>query len=230
VPRNLRIQYSGASYLVPNRGDQREAIFRHDEDRQELLSTLGEAWQKTIRIRWTAAYLIGLLKTVSRRQARTPLVICCFVAASCPALAQFSIARPNYGVPEFAEPGGTFRVEVKAGAGLANTLWSAVLVNDLRSWTGVVERAAYGGYVDNNTLTGYELKVRVPADISPEVFSLVISHPSGGAATNRNAVSIVPDLETDFYILHYADPQAEAYEPNNADTGMYGSHGSIREM
>jgi hypothetical protein len=183
-----------------------------------------------IRIRWAAAFLIRFIETVSRIQARTALVICCLVAASCPAFAQFSIARPNYGVPEFAEPGGTFRVEVKASAGLTNTLWSAVLVNDLRSWTGVVEQVEYGSHVDNNTLVGYELKVRVPADISPEVFNLVISHPSGGAATNRNAVSIVPDLEANFYILHYADPQAEAYEPDNADTGMHGTHGSIREM
>jgi hypothetical protein len=160
----------------------------------------------------------------------TTLLICWLAASSCPALAQFSIARPNYGVPEFAEPGGTFRVEVKASAGLTDTLWSAVLVNDLRSWTGVVEQVVYGSYVDNNTLAGYELRVRVPAETPPEVFSLVISHPSGGAATNRNAVSIVPNLETNFYILHYADPQAEAYEPSNADTGMHGTHGSIREM
>lgn len=183
-----------------------------------------------IGTKWTAVFLIGFIEKVSRRQARTTLVICCLVAAACPALAQFSIARPNYGVPEFAEPGGTFRVEVKASAGLSNTLWSAVLINDLRSWTGVVEQVDYGSYIDNNTLVGYELKVRVPADISPEVFNLVISHPSGGGATNRNAVSIVPDLETNFYVLHYADPQAEAYEPDNADTGMHGTHGSIREM
>jgi len=30
-----------------NRGDQREAIFRDDEDRQKLLTTLGEACMKT---------------------------------------------------------------------------------------------------------------------------------------------------------------------------------------
>ena len=34
-------------YHVMNRGDQREAIFRDDEDRQKLLATLGEACQKT---------------------------------------------------------------------------------------------------------------------------------------------------------------------------------------
>ena len=47
MPRKLRIQYPGAIYHVMNRGDQREAIFRDDEDRQKLLATLGEACQKT---------------------------------------------------------------------------------------------------------------------------------------------------------------------------------------
>ena len=47
MPRKLRIQYPGAMYHVMNRGDQREAIFRDDEDRQRFLVTLGEACQKT---------------------------------------------------------------------------------------------------------------------------------------------------------------------------------------
>ena len=47
MARRLRIQYPGAMYHVMNRGDQREAIFRDDEDRQRFLSTLGEACLKT---------------------------------------------------------------------------------------------------------------------------------------------------------------------------------------
>lgn len=50
VPRKLRIQSPGAIYHVMNRGDQREAIFRDDEDRQKLLTTLGEACRKTERV------------------------------------------------------------------------------------------------------------------------------------------------------------------------------------
>jgi len=152
------------------------------------------------------------------------------LAVSRPALAQLAVARPNYGVPEFAEPGGVFHSEVKAAAGLAAASWKAVLINDLRSWTGVVERAAYGRYVDNGTLDGYRLAIRVPRDISPEVFKLAISHASAGAATNRNALSVVRNIETNFYFLHYADPQARAYEPTNPDTGKHRKHGSIREI
>ena len=47
MSRKLRIEYPGAMYHVMNRGDQREDIFRDDEDRQKFLSTLGEACGKT---------------------------------------------------------------------------------------------------------------------------------------------------------------------------------------
>lgn len=47
VARKLRVQYAGAIYHVMNRGDRREEILRDDEDRQRLLSTLGEACAKT---------------------------------------------------------------------------------------------------------------------------------------------------------------------------------------
>ena len=47
MSRKLRIEYPGAMYHVMNRGDQREDIFRDDEDRQRLLATLGEACGKT---------------------------------------------------------------------------------------------------------------------------------------------------------------------------------------
>ena len=47
MARPLRLQYPGAIYHVMNRGDQREDIFRDDEDREKLLGTLTEACCKT---------------------------------------------------------------------------------------------------------------------------------------------------------------------------------------
>src|ERR1039457_4461652 len=47
MSRKLRIEYPGAMYHVMNRGDQREDIFRDDQDRQKFVSTLGEACAKT---------------------------------------------------------------------------------------------------------------------------------------------------------------------------------------
>src|SRR5437899_1564353 len=47
MPRKLRVEYAGAVYHVMNRGDQRENIFRDDEDRRRFLATLDEACAKT---------------------------------------------------------------------------------------------------------------------------------------------------------------------------------------
>ena len=49
MSRKLRIEYPGGMYHVMNRRDQRADIFRDDQDRQEFLSTLGEACAKTER-------------------------------------------------------------------------------------------------------------------------------------------------------------------------------------
>src|SRR3954469_303509 len=47
MPRQIRIQYSGAVYHVMSRGDRREDIYLHDVDRQDFLKTVAEACQKT---------------------------------------------------------------------------------------------------------------------------------------------------------------------------------------
>ena len=47
MARPLRIQYPGAMYHVMSRGDQREDIFRDDEDRVRFLGALAEACGKT---------------------------------------------------------------------------------------------------------------------------------------------------------------------------------------
>jgi putative transposase len=44
MPRNVRIEFSGALYLC--RGDRREEIFLDDQDRELFLSTLGEVCQR----------------------------------------------------------------------------------------------------------------------------------------------------------------------------------------
>ncbi len=47
MARKLRVQYPGAIYLVMNRGDRREPIFRDEADHKLFLETLGAAGQKT---------------------------------------------------------------------------------------------------------------------------------------------------------------------------------------
>ena len=145
-------------------------------------------------------------------------------------LAALTIARPNFGVPALVEPGGVVQVEVKNAAGLDANQWSALLKNDLQSWTATVEHAEYGTYIDHNTVAGYLLTVRIPPDAPPEAHQLVISHPVGGTATNKNAVAIINSFETDFYFMHYADPQAEGADPTDLVTGMRNTHGSLLEL
>ena len=40
MARKLRVQYSGATYHVINRGGRREAFFKDDHDRDRLLATV----------------------------------------------------------------------------------------------------------------------------------------------------------------------------------------------
>lgn len=47
MARQLRVEYEGAIYHVMSRGDRRELIFQDDEDRQQFLTTFGEACVKT---------------------------------------------------------------------------------------------------------------------------------------------------------------------------------------
>ena len=49
MARKLRLEYPGAIYHVMNRGDRRQAIFKHDTDRELFFSTLTEVCDKT---RW----------------------------------------------------------------------------------------------------------------------------------------------------------------------------------
>ena len=47
MPRSVRVEYVGAVYHVMCRGDRREPIFKSDEDRRLMLSTLEEMCERT---------------------------------------------------------------------------------------------------------------------------------------------------------------------------------------
>jgi hypothetical protein len=163
------------------------------------------------------------------RVACMVIMAACFFSAPHVARGQIRMFRPQFGVPVFVEPGNMFTAEIYAAAGLATQPWSAVLANDLRTWTCSVTSVAYGMLVYNNSTTGYQLGIQVPTNAPPEVFRLIVSHPSAGGATNRHAVSVVPCLETNFYIVHYADPQASASNAVEA-SGKNTPYGSIEEL
>ena len=47
MPRTLRVEYPGTISQIMDRGDRREGILVNDVDRQDVLKTLAEAWEKT---------------------------------------------------------------------------------------------------------------------------------------------------------------------------------------
>ncbi len=143
--------------------------------------------------------------------------------------AQLSIFRPKIGVPEFPLTNGTFNAEIEAAPGLAVNGWSALLANDLRNWTCAVQRVTYGRLVHCNSQTGYLLTIRTPAGIAPELFNLTVKHAAAGSAANRHCVKILRNYETNFYILHYADPQVEKEKATSAN-GAGGRHGSVQAI
>jgi hypothetical protein len=67
MSRKLRLEYPGAMYHVMNRGDQREDIFRDDEDRQRFLSTVVEGSGKVMMARRLRQETTMSLKWIAQR-------------------------------------------------------------------------------------------------------------------------------------------------------------------
>lgn len=133
------------------------------------------------------------------------------------ARAGISVWLPRQGAPAFVEPGGMVQVEVSASAMLATAGWTAAVRNDLREWAcGVAARATS---IQGDLVPEWRLELRLPRDIPPELMDVVVRHRDEGAATAVRAISIVPDLESDFYLLHLTDEHvreakaAEGKEP-----------------
>jgi hypothetical protein len=143
--------------------------------------------------------------------------------------APLAICRPKIGAPAFPLTNGTLTLEIEAARGLAANGWSVRLANDLRAWTCSVERVESGRYLNCNSATGYLLTARLPPGIAPELFNLAVSHAAGGSAANRHCVNVLTNYETDFYILHLADPQVET-DNATAANGAGNLHGSVQAI
>src|ERR1700754_2970524 len=135
----------------------------------------------------------------------------------------FEIWSPRVHQPAFAMPGGTITVEMKLPGIKPAGDWRAVVKNDLRSWPCTVTKAV-AGPIHVGREEGWRLTVRVPAGITPELLSLEISNGTSSALSVRS-VSIVPDFEQDFYILHQSDQHTEsdwAAEPGGKASTKWG--------
>lgn len=119
-----------------------------------------------------------------------------------------------------------FVAEVAASP-LANR-WSASIANDLKTWPCQVVSALYST-IDRGTRPGWRIKIAVPADASPELFSLTVSS-SEGVSSQPQSVSVVPAFETNFYILHITDEQIVNQYHTDPSGQYYKMVGTWEEM
>jgi len=96
-----------------------------------------------------------------------------------------------------------FLAEVRASA--SATHWRASLANDLKTWPCEIVASTYST-INRGTEPGWQVKISVPADASPELFGLTVASSEGGSVQPQ-AVSVVPVFATNFYILHITDEQ-----------------------
>lgn len=117
-----------------------------------------------------------------------------------------SLVNPRLAHPVFAEPGGSFNVEVATSRQLTPDGWSVRLSNDLgATWSCTVADVSSNG-IDYGRRQGYRLRVLPPSGISPELFTLRVRHTAlSGELSEVRAVSIVPSLWSDCYLLQLTD-------------------------
>src|SRR4051794_19065639 len=109
-----------------------------------------------------------------------------------------------------------FTAEVRGSATARE--WSASIANDLKSWPCQVVSATHAT-INRDTEPGWQIKVRVPADASPELFDLTVTSSEGTSVQNQS-VSVIPKFSDDFYVLHLADEQI-VNEKHTDPTGQY---------
>lgn len=127
--------------------------------------------------------------------------------------------------PAFVEPGGAFEVEIRGAAKIPAAKFTAILKNDLKSWPVVVKSAKYGR-IHHDTEDGWKLTITVPANVPPELMELEIRQRSGIVGRSIRSVSVVPNFETDFYMLQQSDQHLTtdlAVEPGGKSSTKWGN-------
>lgn len=115
--------------------------------------------------------------------------------------------RPRFVTPAIValdgDPDRQLTAEVEASPAAHN--WSAAINNDLKRWPCKIVSATYAT-INNNSEPGWQIRISVPPDASPELFTLTVACNECTAAQPQ-AVSVVRDFAQDFYILHITDEQ-----------------------
>lgn len=154
-----------------------------------------------------------MIKLGVRLLALSAALVLFTAAAPIPA---FTIWSPRQVNAAFVQPNGTFVAEVAAVNTASTTGWTATLQNDLKTWPATVVSAVWGK-IKHGTLDGWRITIRVPSGTSPELFTLNLVHSTGGSASAGHAVSVVPDLESNFYALQLTDEHVRTQAAPGAD-------------
>lgn len=124
-----------------------------------------------------------------------------------PASVDGALWRPRFATPAIlaldSETNRQFTAELRAPQSARH--WTAKISNDLRSWPCRVISATHGK-INRDTEPGWQVRITVPTDASPELFSLTVSS-SETTSTQNQCVSIAPSFATNFYLLHITDEQ-----------------------
>lgn len=115
--------------------------------------------------------------------------------------------RPRFATPAIVAldtaANREFVAEIRASSAAAG--WSITVSNDLRSWPCSIVSADWST-INRGTEPGWRIKASVPADVSPELFTLTVAC-NESISAQRQAISVVSTFATDFYILHLSDEQ-----------------------
>lgn len=155
----------------------------------------------------------------------------CFTAIAQNSYGTIDIIAPRRHNPAFISPAGTFTIEIQDTTGISTGAWSVTLKNDIAEWKALVVSSGYAR-VFNETKDGWRLQVRSPLNISPELMDVEIRHQSGRKGLVPKALSVVHNMEKDFYIFHQSDQHIvgdSAVEPGGKASLQWG-HGSVQAM
>ena len=138
--------------------------------------------------------------------------------------------RPRFATPSIVALDSLadrqFTAEVKAPPAAKN--WTATIANDLKAWPCEIVSATYAT-INNASEPGWQINIRVPSDVSPELFGLTVACDQC-VSVQPQAVSVAPSFATSFYVLHITDEQIVNQYHTDPSGQYYKMVGTWEEM
>ena len=152
----------------------------------------------------------------------------CFAAIAQNNFGTIDIIAPRRHNPAFISPAGTFTIDIQDTSGFSTGKFSVILKNDIAAWKAQVISSGYAK-VFNDTKDGWRLHVKSPKNISPELMDVEVIHQSGRKGAVTKALSVVHNMENDFYVFHQSDQHItldSAVEPGGKANKKWGNGSS----